>query len=164
MTNTELSGIALNALVNIIKDTSDASQIEHSLNTISDFNLISDEVEQVKNEADNIVEWVEENESLMPTFITSKNAYSALCDFFESNGKVYTKESFKLCEEALDAGFAHSKALREKNASWFNKLVDIAYYRGYPMHSIITQLSKTGYSLRDFSKALETKHEEKLAA
>lgn len=164
MTNTELSGIALNALVNIIKDTSDASQIEHSLNTISDFNLISDEVEQVKNEADNIVEWVEANESLMPTFITSQNIFSAMHELLEDSGNKGTKELHELGMKALDAAFAHSKALREKNASWFNKLVDIAYYRGYPMHSIITQLSKMGYSLIDFSRALETKHKEKLAA
>lgn len=164
MTNTELSGIALNALVNIIKDTSDASQIEQSLNTISDFNLISDEVEQVKNEADNIVEWIEANESLMPTFITAQNAFSAMADLFESNGNKVTKEFCHLSNDALDAGFAHTQALREKNASWFNNLVDIAYYRGYPMHSIITQLSKMGYSLSTFSKALKAKHEEKLAA
>ncbi|ECI7593675.1 hypothetical protein E0663_17250 [Salmonella enterica subsp. enterica] len=54
---------------------------------------------------------------------------------------------------------AISKELKSKN-SWFNKLVDIAYYRGYPIRAVKCALKDTGFTLHDFMKALEEKDSE----
>lgn len=51
---------------------------------------------------------------------------------------------------------AFGKKLKAENG-WFNKLVDIAYYQGYPIRAVKCALKDTGFTLHDFMQALEEK-------